>query len=396
MSFIGRLFGRKRKIDSFIEEKEGRKGFSAAFRQERVDINDRRERESYVKGCIGQIADAERGIHQLEYEYSMVTSRLTDMEEFERLPKKQKLEIQDVAQKLYNLENRQSVYREKQNRMSEEEFSKMEGFKGEAEEGIQKIRETEEYLRLVKSDLRKLNGERHSYEYRRDELEVFLKNYTGIAIICFAAMGVCFLVLLILQLAFQFDTKLGYVLVVCAIALIMIRLFMKHSEGQKELAQIEKDINRLILLQNTVKIRYVNYKNLLDYLCLKFRVQSSGELEALWEKYQEEKEEREEMEQASKDFVYYQKELLRLLRQSEIKDTSIWLHQTAALLEKEEWEVLRLNLTGRRKALREQMDYNRELAGEAQTEIKAICAEYPRYREEIMGWITEAENNMKK
>ncbi len=102
------------------------------------------------------------------------------------------------------------------------------------------------------------------------------------------------------------------------------------------------------------------------------------------------------MEQASKDFIYYQKELLRLLRQSRIRDTSVWLHQTAALLDIREMSKLQQGLINRRKVLREQMNYNRELAGEAQDEIKAICTEYPRYREEIMEWISEAERGMEK
>ena len=47
------------------------------------------------------------------------------------------------------------------------------------------------------------------------------------------------------------------------------------------------------------------------------------------------------MEKASKDYDYYQKEFLRLLRQARIRDTSVWLHQVGAVLEEQEMTRLR-------------------------------------------------------
>ncbi len=391
MSFWDKLFRRKKKAIEYEEEENIGESFSPAFHRERFHVHDRRERETYIRGCLAQIADAEKELGLLEYEYGSVTSHLTDIEELERLPEEFGLEIRETAERLHQLEIAQTDYRRKKDRLSEEEFSRMEQMAEDAEEGIRKLKEAENYQRLVKSDLRKLNGEKHAYQYRLEELEGELKNYAGIAMICFITMGICLLVLVILQFALEFDTKLGYVLVVCAVALVMLRLFLKHNDGQKEMEQVSRDLNRLILLQNTVKIRYVNNKNLLDYLCMKFHVRNAGELETLWNRYQEEKKEREQMEQASRDFVYYQKELLRLLRCSRVKDTSIWLHQIPAILDRREMVELRHNLNSRRKALREQMDYNRNLAKAAQDEVKEISEKYPHYRGEILGWISEYE-----
>ena len=159
---------------------------------------------------------------------------------------------------------------------------------------------------------------------------------------------------------------------------------------------MEKDINRLILLQNTVKIRYVNNKHLLDYLYMKFQVKNASQLQSLRERYEEEKAERERMEKASKDYDYYQKEFLRLLRQARIRDTSVWLHQVGAVLEEQEMTRLRQELVGRRKVLREQMDYNRQLAAAAQTEVTEISGKYPKYREEILELISEYERKQKE
>ncbi len=393
--FWNRIFGRKKTADIPYVTDEGTECTVPVFHRDHINIHNRQEREQYLRSVLEQIADAEREIHHLEYEYNMVTSHLTDIEELERLPDMMKIEIREMAEKLYALEKTQTGYREKKNRISEADFSRMEQLEEDAEDGIRKLKEAEDYHKLVKSDMRRLNGERHAYEYRQEELELELKNAAGIAVICFIALVACLIVLFALQVALRFDTKLGYVLVICIAAAVILKLYLKHGDAGREIVRVERDINRLILLQNTVKIRYVNNKNLLDYLCLKFHVRKAAELEALWEKYKEEKTEREQMELASKDYEYYQKEFLRLLRQSRIRDTSVWLHQMGALLREREMVALRQGLVGRRKALREQMDYNRELAAAAQREVTDISGKYPKYKGEILTLISEYEKKQK-
>jgi len=396
VSFWKRLFGKRRKNNISAILEEGEEHAIPVFHQENVNLHNKQEREQYIRGCLAQIADAERELHHLEYEYNMVTSHLADIEELERLPEAAWLDIREMAEKLHALETARKAYKRKKNRISDESFSRMERLEGDVEDGIRKLKEAEDYHKLVKSDMRRLNGERHAYEYRQEELEQELKNASGIAIICFIALVACLIVLFVMQVALRFDTKLGYVLVVCIAAAVILKLFLRHGEAGREIVRVERDINRLILLQNTVKIRYVNNKHLLDYLCLKFHVKASAELESLWEGYQEEKEERAQMERASRDYTYYQKEFLRLLRTARIQDTSVWLHQVSAVLEEPERMRLRQGLVGRRKALREQMDYNRALAKAAQAEVTDISGKYPKYREEILGLISEYERKQKK
>lgn len=393
---LRRIFGKKEKNSISYGMEEGTERELPVFHRENINMHHKGEREQYIRGCLEQIADAERELHRLEYEYNMVTSHLTDIEELERSPEEMRLEIREVAEKLEDLKDTQGDQTNRKKRISEADFSRMEKVEEDVEDGIRKIREAEDYQKLVKSDMRKLNGERHAYEYRKEELDRELKNASGIAAICFIALVVCLIVLFILQIALQFDTKLGYVLVVFIAAAVILKLFLRHSDAGREIVRVEKDINRLILLQNTVKIRYVNNRHLLDYLYMKFHVKKAAELESLWRRYVEEKEERERIEKASKEYAYYQKEFLRLLRQARIRDTSVWLHQVGAVLREQEMTELRQGLVGRRKALREQMDYNRQIAAAAQTEVTEISGNYPRYREEILELISEYERKQKK
>lgn len=395
MSFWKRIFGRKKRESISYGTEDGAEHVIPAFHREKISMHNRQEREQYIRSVLEQIADAERQLHRLDYEYDMVTSHLTDIEELERAPEVMRLEIREMAEKLCALEEEQTGYTRKKNRISDSDFSRMEQLEDDVEEGIRKLQEAEEYHKLVKSDLRRLSGERHAYEYRQEELERELKNASGIAGICFIALIVGLIALFIMQIALQYDTKLGYVLVVCVAAAVILKLFIRHGEAGREIVRVEKDINRLILLQNTVKIRYVNNKHLLDYLCLKFHVKRTAELQSLWDRYREEKAERQRLEQVSKDYVYYQKEFLRLLRQARIRDTSVWLHQVTAVIDERNMMELRQELVSRRKVLREQMDYNRELARAAQAEITDISGKYPRYKEEILALISEYEKKQK-
>lgn len=395
MSFWKRVFRRKGKNDISDSTQGIEEQVVPIFHRENINIHNKQEREQYIRSVLEQIADAERELHHLEYEYNLVTSHLTDIEELERLPETMQLDIREMAEKLCTIEETQTVYKRKKNRISEEDFSKIEQVEGDVEDGIRKLKEAEDYQKLVKSDMRRLNGERHAYEYRQEELDRELKNASGMAAICFGALVVCLIILFILQVTLRLDMKIGYVISIALAAVVILKLFIKHGDAGREIVRVEKDINRLILLQNTVKIRYVNNKNLLDYLCLKFHVKRAADLQTLWDKYTEEKQEREKMEQASNDYVYYQKEFLKLLRRARIKDTSVWLHQARAIIEGQEMMRLRQELFGRRKALRERLDYNRELAKTAQTEVTQISRKYPRYKDEILGLIAEYEQRQK-
>ncbi len=157
---------------------------------------------------------------------------------------------------------------------------------------------------------------------------------------------------------------------------------------------MENGITRIIRLQNTVKIRYVNNTQLLEYLYLKYNVSSASELGKTWQLYLEEKEERRNFQMAERQLDQCQQDLLRVLRRYQINDPAIWLHQTAAILDKKEMVEIRHNLIIRRQSLRRRMDYNKEvIAGKAQAEIKDLVENYPKYGKEILDIVGEYEKD---
>ena len=162
-------------------------------------------------------------------------------------------------------------------------------------------------------------------------------------------------------------------------------------DSERELEGVEKPINKLILLQNKVKIRYVNNTKLLEYLHIKYNTDSSAKLEKLWEKYKKEKEERRQFEEAEAKADLYKNQLVKQLSAYRIKDPDRWMNQTAAILDKKEMVEIRHELILRRQALRKQLDYNNGIAEAARNEVGEVVKAFPEYSAEIISMVEQYE-----
>ena len=112
-------------------------------------------------------------------------------------------------------------------------------------------------------------------------------------------------------------------------------------DAGRELQRVEKTINKIIQLQNKVKIRYVNNCQLMEYLYLKYNTDSAAKLEKQWKMYQDEKEERKQFAEAEAKIEYYQKQLVQQLAGYRVQMPERWISQTAALLDKREMVEIR-------------------------------------------------------
>lgn len=362
----------------------------------KVDYDNKEQRNDYVKSCLERMADAAKELENLNFEYDMVTSYLKDMEEIEALPPEEMAQLQDCAKRVALLQDSKADFVGRPRRMSDEKYQQMERLTGQVEEGLEKLGEAEDYQNLIKQDLNRLDGEKHAYYYRKNELMGVISDTRGMAVICVVALGLCTALLMLLQFFMDMDTQIGYLLTAAVAAVAVTVIYVKHTDAKRELRRVENGINRIILLQNKVKIRYVNNTNLLDYLYLKYGVKSRQELETLWNDYKLEKDEREKIRRAEIDLDYTQQELLGMLKCYQIKDPAIWLHQTEAILDHKEMVEIRHNLIIRRQSLRRRMDYNKEVvAGTSEKEIKQLVEKYPRYAREVMETVDEYDQRFR-
>ena len=349
-----------------------------------LKIKDSLERQKFVRNCVEQVQNASKELNRVSEEYNTVTAYLKDIEEIEALPNGEAQCVKDCAKKIQLYEKSTREYREKKGRLTEKQFLQMEKYEHVMPKPYKDIKEAEDYRALIKGDIAKLEGEKHAYQYRKAELYNDIANTKGMVMICAMAFVVCIMMLLVLQYGFEMDTQIGFILTIGVGATTITVLYMKYLDYIKQLEKTEKGINRIILLKNTVNIRYVNNRNLLDYLYLK-------ELLTIWEKYQKEKEERSRDIENREELEYQKRALISILRRYQLHDPEIWIHQTAALLDPKEMVEIRHGLVDRRQKLRTQMEYNKGLVTDGQKEIKDIIENYPQYKDEILEMVERYE-----
>lgn len=348
-----------------------------------VDMDDAVQRERYIKACLEQMIDASREIELLEEEYCNVDNHLKDVEEVEMLTGYDKDLLIEHAKGVSQLSQDSFKYKQKERKLKDSDFKKMRRLENEAEAGIKKLMDAEKYQDAIRQDLKRLEGEKHACQYRQNEANVSLNNFRGMVVILICIIFASIVLLAFLQFGLDMETEVGYVLVMFVASVSLFVLYFKYSDTKRELKRASSSLNRIIVLQNRVKIRYVNNTKLLDYLYVKYDVGSAETLKKMWEKYQEEKDERIRMEQVLSDLDYHKEEIVKLLKRYRLNDPLIWTCQTEAIIDPREMVEVRHNLITQRQNLRKQMDYNRELAEEAQNEIKELASIYPAYAPEI-------------
>lgn len=398
MSFLTALFRRKKKEQTVPEESSYEVDEilqSLNEVKEKDFLEEEESRDKYVRSLVEKMRDASQNLDELSAEYNLVTGYLTDMEEIEALPESERKLIDDYAGKIARLDRERDIFQGKAAYLTEEEYRRIERMQSEVTEGIAKLKEAEKYQKVVKRDLKKLDGERRAYDYRKNEVLTGMQNMRGVTKICFISLVICFIMLAVLQFAFAMEVKIGYLILVGITAIYLTFLFVRQTDANKELERIEVSTNKLILLQNRVKIRFVNNVNLLDYLYLKYQVSSAANLEDTWNRYQKERAEREHYMKTIADLDYYQKELVNTLKRYRLRDPYIWSHQAEALVDHKEMVEIRHGLIVRRQNLRKQMDYNRENAVTAQSELKALIESHPIYAQGILSIVSEYEKALK-
>ena len=398
MNLFKRFFEWKKRIEDPLYDLDDWEQVDAwnevVYDRDDLRISDKKSRQEYVRGCLEQIAEASKEVDKLQVEYNVVTEHLRDMEEIEALPEPQSELIKSYARKIDSLKGKQEGYLKRTVHLSEEKYRALERMEDELAEGYEKLSEAENYQQLVKRDLRKLENEKQAYFYRKSELKRTLEDCKAMSVVCAVAVVVCIAILLVMQYGFKMDTTVGYLAAALAGAVGITMIFIRHNDSVKELRQVENGISKLIRLQNTVKIRYVNNTNLLDYLYVKYSASSAKELGKDYNLFLEERKERESYEEAVTDLDKCEKDLITELRKYRVKDPVIWLHQTEALLDKKEMVEIRHKLIIQRQSLRRRMDYNKQvIAAKAQDEIKDLVDKYPRYAKEILEIVSEYEKD---
>lgn len=393
MGFWDKIFHKSAADEWKKQQAELENWSDIVYTRKDLDMNDPVQRREYIGSCLQQMEEAARELDALEFEYNDVTSHLRDMEEINALPPEQRKEIDDCARKIVEAREFQEKFDKRKSRMTDEEFERMDRLKDNAKEASEKLLEAENFQKKIKNDLKRLDSEHEAYIFREDDLNETIENSKKLTITVGVVLVVMIVFLLILQFALKLNVIYGYMMLILLAAIAITVLYVQSTNAQVELKNVKKSISRLIMLQNQVKVRYVNNTNLLDYLRMKYRVMSSSELTELYNKYLRERKEREKIEDARRLLDSNQKDLIYMLRHFRVRDPEIWIHQAEALLSHNEEVEIRHSLNVRRQSLRKRMEYNKDIvAGNAKNEVEDMARQYPEYAQEILDMVSKYED----
>ncbi len=384
----------KRRVKKKVRPAHGEAGKwdEIVYSRDSMNMDDPAERREFVGACLQQIKEAQIEMDNLEYEYRTVTGYLRDLEEIDALPKNQREQIAKLAQKILDAGRGRDQYYSSDVRMAQADFERMQELAPKAQETIDRMAEAEQFRKKVTNDLKRLDNERQAYDYRLDEIERTVSTSQVLMIFTAICMAAVVILLFVLGKLLKLNVTYGYMLAFLFAALSVTVLYVRGQNASGERKNAVSGISRLILLQNTVKIRYVNNQNLLNYMILKYNVKNSEELKRQLELYEKEKEDRAKLRGSERTMMEAQRDLLQMLRNFRLQYPEVWMKQLSGLADPREEVEIRHHLNQQRQSLRERMDYNEtRVKGRAREEIERLARDYPEYADEILDMVARRD-----
>ncbi len=356
-----------------------------------IDISNPEMRQRYIRNCCDQMLEATKEIDEATREYRLVTDYLQDMEEVDALPAMQYKALKSAAENVLRLEYDRDYHSENTGKISDDKYEAMESISQDMPKALEEMKKNEEYKYLIREDLQKLEGEKGAYAFQKRDMRLRQESCRNMAVITLIAFGFSMLMLIVLQVYFKMNVMPGTVIAGAAAALSLTWIYLEYLNAKKGLRRASNFLNQVIAKQNTVKIRYVNVENLLNYEYQKYHVLTSEELEYIWNLYCEEKEERRLANEAGSELNKAQEDYLRALKAARLRYPTLWLHQAYAIIDRREMVELRHDLVARRGSLRKRIEYNTENRQRARDEVNELVRRYPNYAQEIINIVSTYE-----
>ena len=172
---------------------------------------------------------------------------------------------------------------------------------------------------------------------------------------------------------------------------------IRYQDCAREIKKSDNRRNRAIILENRVKLKYVNTKNAVDYACERFHVKNSYELTYIYEQYLEAVKQRERFRTNNDQLEYYNKELLYMLQKQMLYDAKVWLNYVSAIIDPREMVELKHELITRRQKLRARIEYNSNVKKNKKKELlksKERSEEPAAQIDQIISKIDQLQNRL--
>lgn len=330
--------------------------------------------ESEIREISETIDNANRQVELIKREYDEVNSFLIDAQLIDTLPEEVKSELVENAKRLMELKNEMSKLSTKDEvNLTEFEFSIMERYEDVLPEEIKRLKKEEDYELAIKSDLKKLSGEKAVLDHE-EEIEKNKKIFLGrMGVVSGVVVGLLLIMYFVLYIVFEAFESVAFLITVIGGVSMVLYLFIKTDQNSKALKINAAKKNRLVSLTNLVKIKYVNQKASLDFTHDKYAVNSVLELEYRFNQYIKYKRDELKRRKSSSEYDVCNIKLKDLLDDYNIHDAEVWSNQLSAIIDRKEMVEVRHKLNERRQKIRDMLKENMDLiteAGKRLTKIK--------------------------
>ena len=361
-------------------------------RRSDINILDYRERELFVRDRCEQMKAAADDLAGQRQEYERITQQLADIDEVCALSLTRFSELKRLAKRIEKIQEDEKKYERPLSKITESQYRDMERREKEIPDIIKKMQAEENHQMSIKRDLNLLEGEKGALAFQRREEKRRASNAKALAFICTLVSVMAAALLFILHSALKFDVRMGYYIVLAFFCMSLTGVCVTFKNAQDSQVSTEKKINRAITLQNSVKIKYVNATNLIDFYYTKYNVNNLYELSYMWEKYLEEKAARNHSEEVAVKMENARRELMKELNNYRLNDASVFVYRTELLTDEEVMQSVRRKMIIQRKKLKQGMDLNNYSMDMCRDQIEAIVHEYPKFSGEIMAIVRQYES----
>ena len=355
-------FFRKKKKSEEVND-----GFEERIRS--IELTEPKKNEYYLVNLCEQMIDASKEYESAKKDYDLVTNYLSDIQMIEDFPEDERKELNEIAGRIYNLTRERNEFLQTENKISDAQFLQMQEVEEEMPAALNRFKKNEDYLEVVKKDLRYVEGEKTEWEIVRQECVREQRQLRQISVMMLVLFVLALILLVLVANIVEIDTQLVMVILSFLAVAMGAYVMIKYQDCSREIKKSDNCKNRAIVLENRLKLKYVNTKNAVDYACERFHVKNAYELSYIYEEYLEAVKQREKFRTNNDQLEYYNKELIYTLEKQMLYDAKVWLNYTNAIIDSREMVELKHELITRRQKLRTRIEYNTNVMDNTKKEL---------------------------
>ena len=377
MKLFQSLFKKKKK-----EEKQNAEGQELLLKEGIYRTTE--ERAAFVQNCCDIISEAKRQRLEAKKEYEVVTAYLADIQRIDMLSPHARHSVSESARKVVNLDAERQKMQKIPPKITIAQRNALEPYEDTILEEIRQMEDNEAYLERINSDLRQLESEKAAIDYELED--IMDKDESGRKTLKVATVFiVVFLIFLFaIQEMAQKNVQAPFLLTVAFGLVVIAYFYFSNRRNQYDLKVAEIKMNKVIMLLNKVKIKYVNCTNFLEYSYEKFHVENARELHYHWQEYMRIKEEERRFKKVADMIDLYTKEMVQTLKSNGIQDAAVWTYQPEALMDPKEMVEVRHRLNVRRQKLRQRIDYNNNQEETARKSLRTFRERHKEFDSETL------------